>query len=142
MLFRILRFIVARCPWIYKGLTWDVRWGVFEIPPTEQELAQFERITVKYAPLRLLRSEIRHHFLNVRIEIDPPAKRDGDWFLDVYAPWNAPHPIVVQWSGGDTFGISIVSDDNFFFTKPDETYDSLAKVFDRMCEIIRSRGLK
>lgn len=83
-------------------------------------------------PIEILKNHIRRNHPGAEIELTRPLRKDGMWSLDV--DLEDVH-LGIQWSEGTPFGVSTATTDNFG-EGPDETYDSVEAIRERVDELL------
>jgi DNA-binding XRE family transcriptional regulator len=89
-------------------------------------------------PIERLRDNLATRFPDLVAEIDAPVEEAGVWHLDVRPGGGSPW-IVVEWKPDRGFGISTPGADDYG-TKPDELYPNAKAAYDRVVQLILSRG--
>ncbi len=88
----------------------------------------------KESPIEKLRKQLKKRLPKAEISLDPPASKDGVWFLDVE---HAGHHVFIQWKGKSGFGIS-ASPEHAYGMGPDEVYVNDEAAFFRVLSLLLS----
>ncbi len=87
-------------------------------------------------PIPELETRLRKHFPVAKLELSPPALKDGVWFLDVMYKGNA---LVLQWQPGGIFGLSSL-EGHGYGEKPAEVFNDIDDAEARAVMLLNSRG--
>ena len=82
--------------------------------------------------VEVLKNHVRRNHPGAELELTRPLRKDGIWSLDV--DLENVH-LAIQWSANTGFGISTAATDNFG-EGPDETYESLEAIRDRVDQLL------
>lgn len=87
-------------------------------------------------PIESLQRQLQQRFPDACIELDPPKKRSGIWYLDVR---RNQHPVIIQWQEGKGFGVSS-SGDQAYGEGADEVYPDEEATYGRIVSLLLSGG--
>lgn len=85
--------------------------------------------------IQSLEQKLRKRFSDADISLDSPARKGGEWFLDIE---NDGHNVVVRWKEGFGFGITC-SPQHSYGEGADEVYEELEAAFARIVSLLIAR---
>jgi hypothetical protein len=84
-------------------------------------------------PITVIEKKIRRRFPDATIEIDPPAKSDGIWFLDIIKDG---HAVATQWQEGRGFGLTTNPSPDAYGEGADEVIEDEDGAYKRIVSLL------
>jgi DNA-binding XRE family transcriptional regulator len=84
-----------------------------------------------------LQADLARRFPDLETELDAPIKATSPWFLDVLRE-SLPR-VVIEWRPDRGFGVSTPGPEDYGMG-PDEVYPNLGAAFDRVIQLVETKG--